>query len=281
MTLDDAVKKSIIRITAGSHLVGLNTPASDEDVLGVCIEDLKDAYGLSGGFEQVALTAPDITIYSLRKFLSLALKGNPTVLGILFAPPQSLIQRTSVGQVLQELAPKIVSQRAGYAFLGYLQAQRSKMAHSLGDVGMNRGRGKPRQDLIDAYGFDTKFAMHALRLGYQGIELLDTGRLTLPISEPHRTFLMRVRNGEIPYQTVTEELLAIEAVLQRLLETSHLPPNPDTPFVERWMLHTYWQHWNARMTHEDREWMRQAFPNSLIPETGPLTADLPRVRESI
>lgn len=34
--------------------------------------------------------------------------------------------------------------------------------------------------------FDTNYAMYALRLGYQGLELLETGRLTLPLGEPER-----------------------------------------------------------------------------------------------
>ena len=31
--------------------------------------------------------------------------------------------------------------------------------------------------------------MHALRLGVQGIELLTTGRITLPVREPDRQYL--------------------------------------------------------------------------------------------
>jgi hypothetical protein len=36
------------------------------------------------------------------------------------------------------------------------------------------------------HGYDTKYAMHALRIGYQGIELLATGRITLPMADPER-----------------------------------------------------------------------------------------------
>ena len=37
--------------------------------------------------------------------------------------------------------------------------------------------------------------MHAARLGYQGIELLETGRLTLPMPEPERSRVMAIRTG--------------------------------------------------------------------------------------
>ena len=33
-----------------------------------------------------------------------------------------------------------------------------------------------RPELIAAHGYDTKYAGHVLRLGYQGIEFLETGR---------------------------------------------------------------------------------------------------------
>src|SRR5688572_31106775 len=43
-----------------------------------------------------------------------------------------------------------------------------------------------RPELEEMYGFDTKYAMHMLRLGFQGVELLTTGRLNLPMrSEEH------------------------------------------------------------------------------------------------
>jgi hypothetical protein len=47
------------------------------------------------------------------------------------------------------------------------------------------------------YGFDTKYAMHMLRLGFLGIELLTTGRLSLPMREPGRSYLLDVRRGMV------------------------------------------------------------------------------------
>ena len=36
-----------------------------------------------------------------------------------------------------------------------------------------------------------------LRLGFQGVELLTTGRLSLPMREPERSFLLDVRRGKV------------------------------------------------------------------------------------
>ena len=54
-----------------------------------------------------------------------------------------------------------------------------------------------RPELVAAHGYDTKYAMHALRLGLQGIELLTTGRITLPVPPPHRDTLRAVRRGDL------------------------------------------------------------------------------------
>jgi hypothetical protein len=60
----------------------------------------------------------------------------------------------------------------------------------------NRGQRRVnRPELVEAHGYDTKYAMHALRLGYQGLELLEAGRVTLPMSERERSTVMAVRLG--------------------------------------------------------------------------------------
>jgi hypothetical protein len=49
--------------------------------------------------------------------------------------------------------------------------------------------------LVAEHGYDTKYAMHALRLGAQGVELLTTGRIALPAPEPDRSFLRAIRRS--------------------------------------------------------------------------------------
>jgi hypothetical protein len=51
-------------------------------------------------------------VHSLRKFARLALKGNPTVLILLFVPSEQLLLRTQLGDELQALAPAFVSRQA-------------------------------------------------------------------------------------------------------------------------------------------------------------------------
>ena len=60
--------------------------------------------------------------------------------------------------------------------------------------------------------------MHAVRLGYQGIELLETGRVTLPMPEPERSRVMAVRLGERSFDEVIAEIDEVEGRLAAALE---------------------------------------------------------------
>lgn len=60
---------------------------------------------------------------------------------------------------------------AAARFLSYLEAQKAAMT---GEAGAHSNR----PELIAAHGYDTKYAMHAMRLGYRGVELLTTGCIT-------------------------------------------------------------------------------------------------------
>lgn len=103
---------------------------------------------------------------SLRKWMRLALKGNPTILLLLFTPDDQLVHCDSLGRELRNLAPQIISRRVQGPYLGYLQAQKERLT---GERGQKRIH---RPELEEMYGFDTKYAMHMLRLGFQGVELL-------------------------------------------------------------------------------------------------------------
>ena len=142
----------------------------------------------------------DLTVYSLRKYTRLAANGNPTVQILLFVKPLFINQ---LGRRLRRNARLFASKEAGGRFLGYLQAQRERL---LGQRGQMR---VTRTELIKRHGYDTKFAMHAVRLGFQGVEYLQTGRLTLPMGLG-RDYCMSVRLGEVRLPDVIRTIERLE-----------------------------------------------------------------------
>jgi uncharacterized protein len=250
-------RTTILRGTVGSTVHGLHHGGQDDrDEMAIFIEPPEFLVGLrqaeaSSGRQQfehyVERTQPegarsgpgdlDLVAYSLRKWLRLAVAGNPTVLLLLFSPDDSLLVCTERGRRLRALAPAIVSRQAGPRFLGYMRAQKERLVGTRGQRRVNR------PELIEAHGFDTKYAMHVARLGYQGIELMETGRLSLPMQEPERSRVMAIRTGDVSFEDALAEIEAIEARLARAVEESALPSEPDRPAVEQFLLDSYRDAW--------------------------------------
>jgi len=84
------------------------------------------------------------------------------VLPSLFVPDEEVVFRNQAGAELVGYAHRFVSRLAATRFLGYLRAQKAAMT---GQAGAHTNR----PELVAVHGYDTKYAMHALRLGLQGV----------------------------------------------------------------------------------------------------------------
>lgn len=102
-----------------------------------------------------------------------------------------------------------------------------------------------RPELVAVHGYDTKYAMHALRLGIQGVELLTTGRITLPVPTADGERLRAVRRGEVPLAEVIEEIEDYEARVRALRTASSVPAEPDRVWVDRWLHRAHVAYWAA------------------------------------
>ena len=83
--------------------------------------------------------------------------------------------------------------------------------------------------------------MHALRIGYQGIELLTTGRITLPVPEAERAALREVRAGLVPLDAVLEP----RARLVAACDTPGLRDTPDIDAVDAFVVRAYRAGWDS------------------------------------
>jgi len=255
-------QQTILRATVGSTVHGLHHGGQDDrDEMSVFIEPPEYRLGLKLARGQgrklhplehwVERTQPegarsgpgdlDLVAYNLRKYLRLALKGHPTVLLMLFVPKDLVLVETELGRELRGLTGAIISKRAGRGYLGYLSGQRERLVGSRGQRNVNR------PELVEAHGFDTKYAMHAVRLGYQGLELLQTGRLTLPMPEPTRSRVMAIRLGERSFEEVLTEIDDVERRLSVALDQTALPDEPDREAVDAFLVSAYRRAWGWRM----------------------------------
>ncbi len=218
----------------GSTVHGVTVDSADDrDEMGICIEPPEYVAGLRVFEQWVYRTQPeggrsgpgdiDRTVYSLRKWCRLALAGNPTVMLLLHVPDDQCTIIEDPGRELRANKQWFASRRAGRAYLGYMQRQRDRMTGERGQMRVNR------PELIERCGYDTKYAGHVLRLGYQGIEFLETGRLTLPMREAERTRVLDVRNGLVSFDDVLAEADDLQRRLELLLGASPLRSPPTSP----------------------------------------------------
>lgn len=246
---------TILRTQVGSGVHGTAIVGTDDrDEMGLCVEPPEYVIGLAA-FEQYIYRSAtertgdanepsqagdlDLVVYSLRKWMRLALQGNPSVLIPLFVPDDEVVTITDLGRELRAQPDLIISREAGHRFVGYLRSQRTRMLE-----GKVTGR-VSRPELIKRFGFDTKFAGHMVRLGLQGVELLETGRITLPIPEPSRTWISDLREGKHTQQEAIDATEFLEARLLQLIDESGLPARPDYARANRWLLGAYQAAWAA------------------------------------
>ncbi len=220
---------TVVRAIAGSHLYGLNHPDSDRDVMGLGIATKEEKLGL---FYKEQIGADDDVVYELDKWVRLASNGNPTVLQLLWTTPQHWLLWDDRWAAMQaQLTPLVLTQRVKGAFLGYMEGQRKKL---------ERDRGQ-RLALQAQFGYDTKFAMHMIRLGLQGIEVLESGKMSLPMRPEHVSLLTSIRHGGYTEPEVLTMATELESRLRNC--TTDLPPAPDPQKMSKFLVDTYTAWW--------------------------------------
>jgi uncharacterized protein len=231
----------------GSELHGAKIGATDDlDIYGVFMEKPAQALGLDPQEHFVWSTAGDerrngpddvdVTLYSLRKWAALAIKGNPTALHFLFADATEIKSRT--WEFIVKSAPLFICKNASAQFIGFATDQRQRVTGEKGKGAKGR-----RPEYECKYGYDTKAAMHTLRLLYEGIELMQYGRITLP--RPEKELLIEVRSGAWPLEKFVHEAEALSGKLSEAAAGSKLPDVVDRYSVSTLIAEAHLRHWHS------------------------------------
>jgi hypothetical protein len=247
-----ALPNEILRSVVGSGVHGIAIEGTDDhDEMGVYIEPPEWILGVGRHREDyIWRTQPegvrsghgdtDLVLYSLRKYLRLAIKGNPTVMLPLFAPEESLVIVTPLGEELRGLRTEFMSRLAVERFLGYMRSQHERM------LGQSKRNVPNRPELVEKYGWDVKYGSHALRLAYQGFEIASTGSLSLPLPDRERGRVLAVKRGEVDREEVSAEISRLEDAVRALLDEnrSPLPPTADLDRISAWAIDAQRRHWH-------------------------------------
>lgn len=240
----------------GSSVHGLSIGSSDRDYTAIRMEDWPEL--ITGKEKDQALmvrTKPeghrseegdlDLQVYTLRRFSQLLGSGNPSVLTALFSPntyySYSPIDTMEIELLLlHRMREESRTKTAGYSFMGYMAQQMSRWR---GDS----SKKVTRPELIEAHGYDTKYAGHVLRLANQGIEFMQTGLISLPMEDPERQFIVDVRSGKISEEAAYLEAQHLREELERRVQASKYPEKVDGDMMVRYVSDFYQLWWSNEL----------------------------------
>jgi uncharacterized protein len=221
------VTNVILSGIVGSTAYGLDTEDSDTDRLGLFAADTIRILGLHPPSDSVVHTSPDITFHEAGKYIRLALKCNPTITELMWLPmgPPYLYEVISdFGEELSGIRETFLSRSyVRNAYLGYAEQQFRRLKE--------RGDGSFSSDTRKR---TAKHARHLLRLLTQGLELYETGKLTVRLEHPehYRSFGEKVAAGDL--EIVQRELDEAENCFDSV--KSPLPEQADEKPAEDWLL---------------------------------------------
>lgn len=86
-------------------------------------------------------------------------------------------------------------------------------------------------------GVDWKALSHAVRVGQEALELLETGRITFPLAGAAE--ILAIKRGERPYAAVGEEIERLLVAVESAAMRSTLRDEPDQAFIDDLVARTY------------------------------------------
>ena len=86
-------------------------------------------------------------------------------------------------------------------------------------------------------GVDWKALSHAVRVGHQAVELLETGNVTFP--RPEAAHLIAIKTGQLDYQSVAEEIEQLLVDVEAAAEKSTLPESAQLGWIDDFVLSVY------------------------------------------
>jgi predicted nucleotidyltransferase len=242
---DMALNNLIYKIRTGSIMYGTNLPESDNDFLGIFIPDKEYVLGIKH-CEQVSLSEKisntirnqwgdmDYTVYSLTKFIPLAIANNPNILELFFAPTHCQLVTSPYASELLANKELFLSKKAYHTFKGYAYAQRKKLEVKIGNL-------TGRTELVDKYGYDTKFASHLIRLLLECHQILVEKTITFPL--PQNNLVRDIKLGKYSLEWILKKAEDLERLIDLAYTTSDLQYSADIEKINKlqiYLLETYW-----------------------------------------
>ena len=195
----------------------------------------------------------DLQIFSIIKFFQLAMENNPNIIDSLFTPASCVLHSTKIGTLVRDRRRGFLHKGAWHKFKGYAYSQVHKMEIK------TPAEGSKRQELIEKFGLDVKFAYHVVRLLDEVEQILVEGDIDL---QRNREQLKAIRRGDWTADQVRDHFARKEKELETAYTQSRLPHGPDEAKIKRLLLDCLEEHFGSlgdavTVPGEERALLRQ------------------------
>jgi len=216
--------RTIMLGPSGSFAYGTNIETSDQDFIGVCIPPIEYFLGTEhfneyrnnrGKNFKNTKEDVDVNILHINKFVSNAMQGVPQAIELLFLQEDQYLTLTPEGKRLVDNRHLFLSKQLFFKLGGFARSQIIRMEKST----------KSRTDIVEEFGYDTKYFMHAMRLLTSGIEIFETGDYST--LRPNREFLIECRKGKYTFDQAVKLVKDYDERFKEAHDQTDLPKSPD------------------------------------------------------
>lgn len=241
-------------VMMGSISYGIAIDTSDVDIYGFCIPSKDiifphlsgeiqgfgrqiqrfDQFQAHHVYDKDSKKEYDISIYNIIKYFQLVMDNNPNMIDSLFVPQRCVLHCSQIGDLVRQNRKLFLHKGIFHKLKGYAYSQLHKMR-------IKKPEGK-RKELIEKYGYDTKFATHVVRLLVQCEQVMMEGDLDL---ERNREQLKSIRRGEWKFEDVVNFFNQKERELESLYHSSKLQHSPNEKKIKTLLLNCLEMHFGT------------------------------------
>mgnify|MGYP001578001477 CR=1 FL=1 len=213
----------------GSHSHNTQLPESDVDYLGVYVAPTHEVLSIDKPAETVTHNKPDIEAHEVEKFCRLLLKGNPSMVEMLFTDKMHYMTEPWVELVMCRqtfLSQSVVKQYLGYANGQLMRLKKGTKLHTKGGE------------------YNTKWAYHIIRVLGDAYEIAKGGAPVVWKEGPEHKLLMAIRHGEYEPERVVKMAGDMIGGIERVKPWA-LPVEGDRGRLNDWLLSIRMEESNA------------------------------------
>ena len=243
----------------GSVAYGVSSDTSDMDIYGFCIPPKEVIFPHLAGevmgfgtkknrfnqWQQHHVEDPcalqgkgrsyDLTVYNIVDYFHLLMGNNPNMIDSIFTHDTCVLHITRLGTMVREKRRLFLHKKCWHTFKGYAYAQMKK-------IRSKERESSARRELIEKFGYDTKFGYHLVRLLNEVEQIMIEGDLDLMRNCEQ---LKDIRNGMWTEEQLEAYFAMKEVALEEVYNKSTLQWGPDEQAIKELLLNVLEEHYGS------------------------------------